>query len=218
VAPARRRARSSIWGARSPRSSPGAELAARARQNMAERGNVEVEIAPFEKWDDAGRRFDVLVAAASWHWVDPVIGWRRAHEVLRSGGWMALLGNVVVRRPGEPEVYAETADLHEHYCPGSPDWQHPPLEEEVCATNEGWGSVEGPHGLFGATTVRWYPTVQWLDGEGLADLLRSTSVYRKLDDEVRERLLKAIAQRVRTRMGNRALRRYLSVLRVGQRA
>jgi hypothetical protein len=26
---------------------------------------------------------------------------------------MALLGNVVVRRPGEPEVYAQTADLHE---------------------------------------------------------------------------------------------------------
>lgn len=25
---------------------------------------------------------------------------------------MALLGHVVVRRPGEPQVYAETADLH----------------------------------------------------------------------------------------------------------
>lgn len=33
---------------------------------------------------------------------------------------MALLGNVVVRRPGEREVYAETADLHERYAPGNP--------------------------------------------------------------------------------------------------
>ncbi len=33
---------------------------------------------------------------------------------------MALIGNVVVRRPGEPEVYAETADLHEQFCPRQP--------------------------------------------------------------------------------------------------
>ena len=44
---------------------------------------------------------------------------------------MAVLGHVVVRRSGEPEVYAETADLHEHFAPGNPDWGHPPLEDEV---------------------------------------------------------------------------------------
>jgi hypothetical protein len=78
--------------------------------------------------------------------------------------------------------------------------------------------VKDPGGLFGPTIVRWYPTVQWLDGDGFADLLRSTSPYRRLDREVRERLLDAIAERVRTRMGDRASRRYLSVVRVGRRA
>jgi hypothetical protein len=43
-------------------------------------------------------------------------------------------------------------------------------------------------------------------------------VYRELDHVVRERLLDAIAERIPTRMDNRAPRRYLSVLRVGQRA
>jgi predicted alpha/beta superfamily hydrolase len=62
-----------------------------------------------------------------------------------------------------------------------------------------------------------YPTVQWLDGEGFADLLRSTSLYRRLDHDVREPLLESIAERIRTRMGDRASRRYLSVLRVGRR-
>jgi hypothetical protein len=54
--------------------------------------------------------------------------------------------------------------------------------------------------------------------EGLADLLRSTSMYRGLDGDVRERLLDAIAERIRTRMGDQASRRYQSVVRVGQRA
>ncbi|MEY2423277.1 MAG: hypothetical protein QOI95_3344 [Acidimicrobiaceae bacterium] len=196
----------------------GEGMAALARQRLANASNVEVETSSFESWDDRGRRFDVLVAASSWHWVDPSIGWSRAHDVLHPGGWMALLGNVVVRRHGEPEVYAETADLHEQFAAGNPAWGEPPLEEEVRSTDEGWGLVEDPGVLFGSTIVRWYPTVQWFDGEGFADLLRSTSLYRALDPDAREPLLDAIAERIRARMGDRASRRYLSVLRVGRRA
>lgn len=197
---------------------PGAGMAALARRRIASFPGVEVETSTFEEWDDRGRRFDVLVAASSWHWVDPSIGWRRAHEVLRPAGWMALLGNIVVRRPEEPEVYAETADLHERFCPGNPDWGHPPLEDEVRTTDEGWGPVADPGGLFGPTLVRRYPAVQWFDGDGFADHLRSLSLYRRLDRDVREPLLDAIAERIRTRMGDRAPRRYLSVLRIAQRA
>jgi SAM-dependent methyltransferase len=196
---------------------PGTGMADLARRRLATSPNVEIETSSFEDWDDRGRRFDVLVAASSWHWVDPSIGWYRAHDVLRPGGWMALLGHVVVRRPGEPEVYAETADLHERFSPGNRDWDHPPLEDAVRATNAGWGPPnDDPSGWFGPTIVRWYPTVQWLDGAGFAGLLRSTSIYRSLDD-AREPLLDAIAERIRTRMGDRVPRRYLSVLRVGPR-
>jgi SAM-dependent methyltransferase len=198
---------------------PGADMAALARERLAGSPNVEVETSSFEEWDDQGRRFDVLVAASSWHWVDPSIGWRRAHDVLRPRGWMAVLGNVVVRRPDEPEVYAVTADLHERFSPDNPAWGDPPLEDEVRATDEGWGPPNGPPaGLFGPTIVRWYPTVQWFDGAGFADLLCSTSLYRELAPEVREALTDAVAERIRTQMGDRAPRRYLSVLRAGQRA
>ncbi|MFF4315721.1 class I SAM-dependent methyltransferase [Streptomyces sp. 900105755] len=197
---------------------PGADMAALARRRLASFRNVDVETSTFEEWDDRGRRFDVLVAASSWHWIDPSTGWQRAHDVLSLGGWMALLGHVVVRLPGEPEVYAETADLHEQFCPGNPGWGHPPLEDEVRTTDEGWGLVDDPGGLFGPTIVRWYPTVQWFNGDGFADHLRSLSLYRRLDRDVREPLLDAIAERIRTHMGDRASRRYLSVLRVGQRA
>jgi SAM-dependent methyltransferase len=196
----------------------GTGMAALARQRLAPFRNVQVETSRFEEWADGGRRFELLLAAAAWHWVDPSIGWPRAHEVLIPGGWMALIGHIVVRRLGEPEVYAETADLHERYSPGNPEWGDPPLEDEVRKSNQGWGLVEDPGGLFGATIVRWYPTVQWFDGNGFCDLLRSASLYRRLEREVREPLLDAIAERIRTRMGDRAVRRYLCVLRVGQRA
>jgi SAM-dependent methyltransferase len=196
---------------------PGADMAALARRRVAAFGNVTVETSTFEEWNDRGRRFDVLVSAAAWHWVDPSVGWPRAHGLLHPGGWMALLGNVVVRRPGEREVYAETADLHERFSPGNPEWGDPPLEEDVRSTDDGWGEVQAPGGYFGPTIVRWYPVVQEFTGDGFADLLASTSLYRGLDRDLREPLLAAIAERIRTRMGDRAQRRYLSVLRVGQR-
>jgi SAM-dependent methyltransferase len=188
----------------------GAGMAALARQNLGNFDNVEVDTATFEDWDNRGRRFDLLVAAASWHWVNPTVGWPKAHAVLRPRSWMALMGNV--------EVYAETADLHERYCPGNPDWGHPPLEDEVSASDQGWGLVEDPGRFFGPTIVRWYPGVQWFDGAGFADLLRTHSIYRRLKPESREPLLKAITERIRERMGDRVSRRYLTVLRVGQRA
>jgi SAM-dependent methyltransferase len=196
---------------------PGTDMAAIAQRRLAAYGNVTVVTSTFEEWDNRGRRFDVLVAASAWHWVNQSIGWPRAHDMLNPEGWMALLGNVVVRRQGEPEVYAETSDLHERFCPGNPDWRHPPLEEDIRGTDEGWGLVEDPGELFGPTTVRWYPTVQWFNGDGFADLLRSASIYRRLASNVREPLLNAIAERIRTRMDDRAPRRYLSVVRAGQR-
>ncbi|MCY1139454.1 methyltransferase domain-containing protein [Actinoplanes sp. Pm04-4] len=192
---------------------PGERLAALARLRLADCDNVRVETSTFEQWSAGNAQFDVLVAASSWHWVDPAAGWPKAHAVLRHDGWLALLGHAVVRRPGEPDVYAETADLHEQFAPGDPDWGHPPLKEEVLRTTEDWGDVP-----FQPPVVRWYPTVQWLDGAGYADLMRSQSIYRKLAPEVREPLLDAVAERIRTRLGDRASRRYLTFLRAGQAA
>jgi SAM-dependent methyltransferase len=197
---------------------PGSAMAELARRQLATFSNVVIEVSKFEDWNDRGGKFDLLVAASSWHWVDPAIGWRRAHDVLQPGGWMALLGHVVIRMPDEPEVYGETADLHEHFSPGNPGWAHPPTEEEVRNTDTGWGLVSDPGTLFGPTIVRWYSTVQWFDGAGFADLLRTQSLYRKLDPGIREPLLDGIAAHIRTQMGDRAPRRYLSVLRMGQAA
>ncbi|HEX4864948.1 MAG TPA: class I SAM-dependent methyltransferase [Acidimicrobiales bacterium] len=55
---------------------------------------LEVEVSRFESWDDRTRRFDLLTAGQSWHWVDPDRGAVRAAEVLESGGRVGLFWNV----------------------------------------------------------------------------------------------------------------------------
>ncbi len=94
---------------------PGAGMAALARQRLTAFGSVEVESSTFEEWDDGGRRFDVLVAASAWHWVNPSIGWRRAHDLLHPGdGWRCsatLLSAGQVNRRCTPRPPICTSDL-----------------------------------------------------------------------------------------------------------
>jgi SAM-dependent methyltransferase len=60
---------------------------------LARQGGTETEVATFEDWDPAGRSFDAVIAAQSWHWVDPPVGTAKAGTVLRPGGRLAVFWN-----------------------------------------------------------------------------------------------------------------------------
>jgi SAM-dependent methyltransferase len=60
---------------------------------VARTHGVDVEVSRFEDWDDAGRRFDLIICAQAWHWVDPAVGARKAARLLTDGGTLALFWN-----------------------------------------------------------------------------------------------------------------------------
>ncbi|WP_308286990.1 class I SAM-dependent methyltransferase [Actinomadura parmotrematis] len=91
---------------------PDARMAAFAR-----RRGLEVEVATFEEWEPAGRAFDAVIAAQSWHWIDPAAGAAKAAGVLRPGGRLALFWNVFALPDG---VAAAIADVCERVMPGAP--------------------------------------------------------------------------------------------------
>jgi SAM-dependent methyltransferase len=71
----------------------GVEPDARMADFARDRG-LPVEVATFETWEPGDRSFDVVTAAQSWHWVDPVAGPAKAAAVLRPGGRLAIFGHV----------------------------------------------------------------------------------------------------------------------------
>ncbi|MCC5580781.1 class I SAM-dependent methyltransferase [Microtetraspora sp. AC03309] len=94
----------------------GVEPDARMADFARARG-LRVEVAAFEAWQPAGRTFDAVVAAQSWHWVDPVTGAAKAARVLRPGGRLAIFGHVY-----EPpaEVAEPFAAAYRRAAPDSP--------------------------------------------------------------------------------------------------
>ncbi|NMN98278.1 class I SAM-dependent methyltransferase [Antrihabitans stalactiti] len=85
--------------------------------DFARAKGLRVEGATFEEWQPAGRTFGAVIAAQSWHWVDPVAGPRKAAQVLSSGGRLAIFGHVF-----EPpiEVAQPFADAYRKVVPNSP--------------------------------------------------------------------------------------------------
>jgi SAM-dependent methyltransferase len=83
--------------------------------DMARRRGVDSEVAAFETWDPAGRTFDTVTAAQSWHWVEPVAGAAKAARVLRPGGRLAAFWNVY--QP-PPELGESFTAIYERLAPG----------------------------------------------------------------------------------------------------
>jgi SAM-dependent methyltransferase len=49
------------------------------------------EVVPFEELDAAVDSFALIASGTAFHWVDPEVGWTRTADLLRPGGWLALL-------------------------------------------------------------------------------------------------------------------------------
>jgi len=78
-------------------------------------------------------RFDLLYAAAAWHWTDPATRWARAAELLVPGGVLALFG-----RPGELKdqaLFAAIDDIEKRALPEDDGGAGHPwsIEEMACA-------------------------------------------------------------------------------------
>ena len=99
---------------------PDARMAAVARSK-----GIPVELATFEDWDSAGRRFDLVVFAASFHWVDPAVALPKIRGILHDGGKLALIWNRL--RPTNPtraefeSIYSDYMDIETHRHDGHPD-------------------------------------------------------------------------------------------------
>jgi SAM-dependent methyltransferase len=92
---------------------------------VAQAKGIPVEIATFEQWEPAGRRFDRVVFAASFHWVDPAVALPKVRDILSDGGKLALIWNRL--RPTNPtraefeSIYRDYMDVDRRSTDGNPD-------------------------------------------------------------------------------------------------
>lgn len=210
---------------------PGPALAALARDNLAGRPAVEVRTTSFEDIDARPGSFDLVVAATSFHWVDPAIGYPKAAELLRPDGSLALLTNA--HAAGGNHTHPPFADavrqLHQHLAPAIGDWTFPTAEEIAARAAGGrdmaclWARIdrntaEPPDvsGWFEAPAVRCYPWMATYDRESYVEMLASQSSYALMEPDQRAALLEGIGSLVDDLLGGWVTKQYVTVLAIAQ--
>lgn len=128
---------------------------------------LTVEVAAFEDWDPAARRFDAVTAAQSWHWVDPAAGAAKAARVLRPGGRLTVFGHAY---EPPPEVAGPFAAAFRRAVPDSPFAAQPATRPPARyrAMYEAFGAAMAESGGFAEpeqSSYEWtrpYTRAEWL--------------------------------------------------------
>jgi SAM-dependent methyltransferase len=191
----------------------GPKLAAVARNNLSNFRDVSVETAAFEGWEARGRSFDLLLAANSWHWIDPEVRYLKAHAVLRSEGHLAIWGATHVFPDDGDPFFRELQEVYDEIGEGLPEHatQHrpgvlPDLVEEIART-----------GLFRVVLVRHYDWEQVCTADEYIGLVSTFSNHIAMDPEKRDYLYKEIRRRIALRENGRIRRHWGTVLNVARR-
>jgi ubiquinone/menaquinone biosynthesis C-methylase UbiE len=187
----------------------GAALADVARRNMAAYPNVQVVVGAFEEVALAEAAFDLVVAATSFHWIDPATRLRKSARVLRRGGFLAVIDTHHIAG-GTDQFFLEVQRHYEKWDPTTPPGLRLQGADAIPVARP---DLEEP-ALFGPALLRRYEwEAEYTTSEYLA-LLLTYSNHLALPAPQQDGLISGIGSLIDTRFGGIVRKRYLTELRV----
>ena len=192
----------------------GANMAAVAARNLTGFPDVEVVVSAFETWPLPAERFDIVLAATAWHWLDPALRVAKVADALHPGGALAVVETHHIAG-GTTDFFADVQDCYDRWAPAStqPGFRLPTANEVPFHAAD-----TGTSGRFAPAVFRrceWeltYPTAGYLD------VLMTYSNHRTLPETARTGLLGCTGNLIDKRYGGQITKRYLTQLWVTRRA
>ncbi|WP_275461716.1 class I SAM-dependent methyltransferase [Streptomyces noursei] len=190
----------------------GAELAAVARRKLVGFPRARVVVGAFEEWPLPAEPFDVVLAATSFHWIDPAVRVAKAADALRPGGTLATVSTHHVAG-GSASFFARVQDCYERFDPATPPGLRLPSAADIPED----GGELAASGRFAPALFRRYARELTYSAQEYLDLLRTYSGHRALPAAARDGLLECIGDLIDRRYGGTVTKRYLTQLRVAHR-
>jgi ubiquinone/menaquinone biosynthesis C-methylase UbiE len=181
---------------------PGENMIELAWRRLGDTDLVRFHVGRFEDVDLAPEHYDAVLAASSFHWVDPNVGWAKAALVLRPGGTIAILQPVGVRGSASAaEVLDELDDVWARVAPELAAERPAPrdeatirkeFEERRADVSEAWSSLTHPglgvaeaRDLFGPATLTAVRRVQERTAAEMWAVFETTARYHRLSEAAR---------------------------------
>lgn len=190
----------------------GSALAAVARQNMMGMP-VDVIEQRFEDWHPGtGNGFDLVFAATAWHWIDPDVRYRKAWEILRSGGYLAFWTAAHVLPDGADPFFQQIQAVYDALGEGKQDanWrrpgEYPNSHDQIQAS-----------GLFEVVDIRSFDWERIYPVDEYIDLLNTFSDHILMEDQKRDILYREIRALLNQRSDQSVRHHWGAVLHVARR-
>jgi SAM-dependent methyltransferase len=191
----------------------GPHLAALARRNLKRFPNVQVEASSFEEWPLPSQKFDAVVSASAFHWLDPDVRFSKSAEALHPGGFLTIL-HVHHVRGGTPGLFAETQPYYMKwglsddlsFQPPAPDnvqTMYPEMDQLPEFRSVERHHFEIPMSHSTASYIGW---------------LNTDSLVNSLNDKSRRGFLQDIDRLIESKYNGEVVRNYVYEVIVAQRA
>lgn len=185
------------------------ELAAVARGNLPE---AEIIAGDFETWPLPERPFDAVVAATSFHWIDPAVQFTKTADALKPGGALGIMGSLHVDG-GTRQFFVDVQECYERWDPEKtePGLRLPApdaIKDDYDVTRGGRFELAGTSRRVGEFPYR---TSEYLD------LLMTFSGHLDLPPQRQRSLLECIGNLIDERYGGSVTKASLFLLTVGRR-
>jgi ubiquinone/menaquinone biosynthesis C-methylase UbiE len=179
----------------------GPDLAAVAARKFRELANVRIVVSPFEAWESEGCLFDLVIAATSFHWIDPATAYAKSAAALKSTGSVAVFSNTHIRH--DEGFFLRVQDIYQSCAPS--------IGHSFVNINE-HNDEPVRAALFEDPIMRSYQWSVEYTSQEYIDLLGTYSDHISLPELERGNLFKGIADLIDREYGGRVLKNYETFL------
>jgi SAM-dependent methyltransferase len=183
-----------------------------AQQNCQPYSNVEIENTFFEEWELKPLEFDAVLAATSFHWISPEVGYPKAANALKENGYLILLWNKELQP--SYEVYQSLSRVYQVHTPSLDQYEDQKTQEYILRQ---LGNMAIDSGQFqNLRTGQIISEVTYTVDEYLT-LLNTYSPYIKLDQENKESLFLGLRRCIEDDFGGSLQLSYISAFHIAQK-
>jgi SAM-dependent methyltransferase len=183
-----------------------------AQHNCQPYSNVQIENTSFEEWELQPLKFDAVLAATSFHWISPEIGYPKAASALKESGSLILLWNKELQP--SYEVYQSLSQIYQLHAPSLDRYEDRETQEDILRE---LGSMCIESGKFkDLISGQVISEVIYTVDEYLT-LLKTYSAYIKLDPQSKESLFSGLRHCIEDEFGGNLQLSYISAFHVAKK-
>lgn len=178
----------------------GMQLADTAKRKFQNYDNVTIIAEPFESWDPGSQKYHLIIAATSFHWLDPAIRYIKAAQILYRDGALAVFTNKHVRK--NEGFFAEVQSIYHKIAYPSQ------TKIEISRPPETDRGVD----LFEEPITKLYPWDERYTADEYLALLGTYSDHISLPTPDREKLFQAVRELINHKYAGFVIKHYESKL------